>query len=162
MNFVVPPKLITLRAVNIPNSHYTSVVENKQCIFGFMNNESATRCAYFLSDFKHKYGDWPKIESENDPKVELALIQPHKRIPRQYIFDNEIIMNENETSRLLNLCSLTNIALLSIYDFQYSMKNSRIVLSISGAELQEENPPTDQDMYVQRVSLLNVLVNLDI
>jgi hypothetical protein len=161
MSFVVPPKLITLRAANIPNSYYTSVVENKQCIFGFMNNESAKKCAYFLSDFKHKYGDWPKIDSEDDPKVELALIQPHKRVAREFIFNNEIIMDEHETSRLLNSCSLTNINLLSIYDFQYSMKNSRIVLSISGAQLQEENPPTDQDMYVPRVSLLNVLVKLD-
>ena len=109
------------------NKLYTNIIEDKQSILLFMNNNSANKCIDFLSYHKQIYGEWPMIESysskkNNNVKVELKKIPVPKRLELNLI-KNSLVVDECSLEFAYFVQKVTNMGILGINYFDYNMSN---------------------------------------
>ena len=158
-SLILPKKLLTVRNYN---KYYTSMVNNKHCMFGFNNKETAHQCSLFLSEYSHRYGKWPGIDVNENDKAELALIEPNKRRPLLNILYNDIYIHESEIEELQCLCLICNMELLYITDFGYTINNNKIDIDFKAAILDiEKTEYTDNYIAQLYISMLTSLFDIN-
>jgi hypothetical protein len=134
------------------SSYYTSLVNNKHCLYSFKNNHNAVKCANFLAEYKHRFDTFPPINSdEYIPKsVELS-----KRKPIYEILHQELQIITEKTNDLLSLCGSTGLELLILNHFEYNLNSELADIKFSAINIQ----PTEEDYSSQlNIEYLNSLL----
>ena len=122
------------------NKFYTNIIEDKHNLLLFSNTISANKCVDFLSHHKQIYGDWPMIETfsskhNNNVKVELKKIPVPKRLELKEI-KNSLMVDKCDLTFVYFLQKVTNLNVLSVNDFDYTLHNEKIEIFLKASELE--------------------------
>ena len=154
-------KNVNLKLLKHGANHYTSIINNKQYMYAFFEQKNANRCINFLSEYKHKYGKWPTIDNyyinEFNEKTELQLIEPSKRDNISNIRQT-ISIEEYPIDFLQHVTKMTNIQIMAITEFDYSLYNSKIDISFKGGEflMNDENYDKLNSQAIKEFTILSL------
>lgn len=139
--------IIVPRNINViihDRRYYSAIINDKQHVYSFLNKESATRCSRFLANFKHKYNKFPILEQKKFNKVDIKPVTINKRVPVDQILSNELYIQEMDISELQNKCSMFNIGLVGIVNFEYEFEPNNITLDFSLVDLLPDRVNQDE------------------
>ena len=149
--------VITLQNTNKINKnkkvkYYTSILNGKQSIITFANDYTVKDCAYFISDYRNKYGYHPTLNNDKNHKY----IFRHLMKKNQYNdLKDELVIIKESSEELINKCLITNLGLVLIHDFNYKNINSdKIDISFSAQEI-----TFGDKTYIHSIEELNNLLN---
>ena len=136
---VTIPKFVKTISVNENKlrNYYTATIEDKQSIFSFANKRSATDCALFLAHYKNKFNSYPVINKSEIIKIDYSDM--HKQSGTKSISEilsEDIIINEEETSDLVDKCSIINLGLVVIHSFGFNDYNNHIDIMFKGSQIE--------------------------
>ena len=157
-------KNVNLKLLKYGGAHYTSIINNKQYMYAFFEQKNANRCINFLSEYKHKYGKWPTIDNYYNNEIikitdksELKLIEPSKRDTIANITES-ISIEEYPINFLQHVTKMTNIQIMAITEFDYSLNNSKIDISFKGGEflMNDENYDKLNNQAIKEFTILSL------
>ena len=133
------------------NKYYTNIIEDKHNLLLFSNNNSANKCIDFLSHHKQIYGDWPMIESYSNKKnsnirVELKKIPVPKRLEIKEIKES-IVVDKCDITFIYFLQKVTNLNVISVNDFNYTLHNDKIEIFLRAAELELQQDIDEKNLF---------------
>ena len=150
----IPPKLSLIR--DSTNKIYTNVFNNKQYILTFTDKDQCNNCINFLTNYKHNYGKWPSVDCSD--KIELQKLHPIKRTSI-HTLSKSLIIDDIDIDYLYFLGAYTNLNILGILDFKYSIEINNIHLDIKAFEIVDK-PILDKEYLTNFTILtLNWLIN---
>lgn len=153
---IVPSRLHTISLRNKTKNLYTTFINDKQCVYSFLNLESANNCAQFLSDYKHKYNMWPTINNSDEFQKNLIPLPLETRRSLLDIRVNDLILEEEELENLQSYCIINNVGLLGITFFDFKVKDGQTDVFLNGCNLLPEDIEINEGlMNYLRVSSLN-------
>jgi hypothetical protein len=124
--------IISLRNTKKNNTYFTSVINNKQSILSFSTNYHAKECAYFIQIYRNTYGHYPVLNNEKE------YISVKKKIKHKDI-KGEIIVEPEKSTDLFRKCSLTNLGLVLIHNFNYDLSSNDYEVNFSAQEIDLDN-----------------------
>ena len=157
-------KNVNLKLLKYGGTHYTSIINNKQYMYAFFEQKNANRCIKLLSEYKHKYGKWPTIDNyynneiiKTTDKLELKLIEPSKRDTIANITES-ISIEEYPINFLQHVTKMTNIQIIAITEFEYSLNNSKIDISFKRGEflMNDENYDKLNNQAIKEFTILSL------
>jgi hypothetical protein len=143
---------ITLRTISIkktPKRYYTGYVNDKYHVYSFSNREAASDCAFFIAQYKSRYGQFPDINQSEKVMIKNNLISPLYQKSILSILEEELVIREQNTNELINICSNGNIGLLIIYNFDFVLSNSKIDVTFSASSIIPEN--VNKNIYLDKL-----------
>ena len=136
---VIPRTLRTISIKKKPKRYYSGYIDNKYHVYTFSNEQAVSECAFFISQYKSRYGEFPEINQNRDIAIKNNLINPLYQKSIFYIMENELDIEEENTDKIVEMCSNANIGLLVIYDFNFTLSPSKIDLAFSASSIIPEN-----------------------
>ena len=112
------------------DKYYSSYLQNKHYIYSFQNNEVAKKCFQFLNEYKFRYNKFPDLCDETYSR---------NIINNDDI--NDIYIDTDVLTSIIYRCSVNNIGLMCIENFDYQFINSPLGkgrfynLDISGIDI---------------------------
>ena len=133
------------------NKIYTNIIEDKHNVLLFMNTSSANKCIDFLSHHKQIYGEWPMIESysskkNSNIKVQLQKIPVPKRLEINSI-KNSVIIEHCDLNFAYFITKLTNLDVLGVNHFDYTLNNDKIEILLKGSQLELNQTIESSDLF---------------
>jgi hypothetical protein len=114
------------------------------------------KCINFLTHYKHNYGVWPSVDCSG--KIELQYIYPKHRTPI-HTLSKSLVVDTIDLDYLSFLSVYTNLNILGILDFKYSIELNKIHLDLKAFDLIDK-PVVDQEILNKFTILtLNGLIN---
>ena len=128
------------------NKYYSSLLNDKQFIYSFLNERSADNCLNFIKKYKKLNGIYPNLtENSNNNTCSLP--------------DDELFIDDELLKGLKSRCLINNIGLIGISHFDYTFidsffgKKNVFNLNISAVDLLE-NEEIDIDHQVDNLNYL--------
>ena len=123
--------LHTLRLKTSPSQRYSIYFKDKGThVLGFKNKEHAQRCATFLALYKHRYREYPPVDSQS--VQHSAPMIPLLRESFDWITKDIQIIDEKEYE-LKALCQIFNVGLLEVEDFTYIFHTESVHVNYSAS-----------------------------
>lgn len=97
-------KVYLLRQMNTVH-YYSEILENKHCVYGFMNKTSALNCKDFLLSYKKTHSVYPAVDRARLLKFKGTL--------------NPICIEYDYIEDMKNKCVLNGLHLVGIHTFEY-------------------------------------------
>jgi hypothetical protein len=110
--------------------YYTSLINNKHYLYSFKNAGIASKCVDFLKVYKQRYNMYPPINNEEYVPIKILS---------KKTTDDEIHISTENVNNLLTLCGSTNMELLILNNFDYSMGSNNIDVDFSAIDIKPEN-----------------------
>jgi hypothetical protein len=129
------------------DTYYSSVLNDKQCIYSFLNTKSAYDCIEFLKSYKKINDTYPGLYPLNEP----GNIKD----------SGEVYLETDTLYSLRNNCLLNSIGLVGIHSFDYTFyqsylgKKNVFNLSISAVDLLED----EEIVTKKQINHLNYLLD---
>jgi len=147
-------KTISISQTNKLKNYYTGYIHKKQHIYTFSNEEAVNECAFFIAQYKSRYGVFPEInESENIP-IKPNEIQFLKQKPVLSIIENELVIEDENTSDIIEKCLFANMGLLLIYNFDFKLKGSKIDVNFSASSILPDDIEVNNSYIVDSLNHL--------
>jgi len=132
----MPPSIIkTISIRDTSKRYYTGYLDNKHYLYSFINNTAADECAYFLGTYKSRYGRFPDINESKYIEIRDPLIFELNRKPLLSIIEEELIVSDENTDDLIEMCSDIGLGLLLIHNFDFKLSSKRIDIKFSARNL---------------------------
>ena len=133
MESIIVPK--TLKIVKYKVFNYTLLVNESHYLYAFTDTTPAEKCIDFLSHYKHRYGIWPAITNYlTKEKIEMQMVPLNKREPVRQIRDS-IFVEDCTIEYLQHLSNYTNLKLMGVTDFDYTMQPDKIDIHFKGGDI---------------------------
>jgi hypothetical protein len=124
---LIPQKV---NVVTYNKCYYTSLINNKHYLYSFKNAGIASKCVSFLSDYKRRYNMYPPIN--NEEYVPIKIISKKTT-------DEDLHISTEYVNNLLTLCGTTNMELLILNNFNYTIGLNDIDVEFSAIDIEPKN-----------------------
>jgi len=124
---IIPQRV---NVVTYNKCYYTSLINNIHYLYSFKHAGIASKCVSFLSDYKRRYNMYPPINNEEYIPI---------KIPSKKTTDEELHISTENVNNLLTLCGSTNMELLILNNFNYTIGLNDIDVEFSAIDIEPKN-----------------------